>query len=382
MKKIGICVIVNESWLGGINYFLSLLLALDQHPSQEHEYYVLTNRSDLFSHGYKSHIKIIQCEHLTDNSERIRKLRRHFQTNITLAYYSRRYQLDLITYAIPGKRLLPPTLYWMPDFQHCCLPHLFSEAELNSRNQAISMAAERSGHLLLSSAAAERDFRQFYPQYSSVQTHVLCFVPYIREQDINYHQKLLVQSQTEEDFFYLPNQFWAHKNHAVVLDALAMLPAEIKVVCTGNLSDYRNKAYIGHLLHRIKTLGLEKRFIVLGQVERSKMMSLMFQALAIINPSLFEGWSTTVEEAKYTGKKIILSDLPVHREQSPADAIYFGTQDPAALATAMLQVWQHKGSERQLAVSRFTQAKISLAQNRALFADKYQTIVSAMLEKV
>lgn len=382
MKKIGICVIADEGWFGGINYFLSLLSALDQYPCPDHEYYVLTNRSDIFNQSYRPHINIIQCEHLINNSDRIRRLSRHFKTNIPLAYYARRYQLDLITHALPGKRFLPPTLYWMPDFQHCHLPHLFSEAELRGRDQSMDMVAERLGHLLLSSEAAENDFRELYPQYQSVKTHVLPFVPYIQDEDLIYQQQVLDQSQLNEDFFYLPNQFWAHKNHAVVVEALLLLQPEIKVVCTGSLSDYRNVANIEKLLERIKELGLEERFIVLGLVERSRMMSLMAQALAVINPSLFEGWSTTVEESKYTGKKIILSDLAVHREQAPADAVYFSPQDPSALAAAMLHVWQERNDERQRAVSRFTKARINLADNRALFAEKYQAIVSAILQQL
>lgn len=45
--------------------------------------------------------------------------------------------------------------------------------------------------------------------------------------------------------------------------------------------------------------------------------TLMKHAIAIINPSLFEGGSTTVEEAKSLLKVIILSGIPVHREQNP-----------------------------------------------------------------
>ena len=382
MKKIGICAIVNEGWFGGINYFLSLLSALNQYPHPEQEYYVLTNRSDIFNQSYRPHIKIIQCDYLSDNSERIRKLCRHFKTNIKLAYYAKLHKLDLISHTAPGKRFLPPTIYWMPDFQHCHLPDLFDEAERRGRDHSIAMVAERCGYLLLSSESAESDFRKFYPQHRSVQTHVLRFVPYIQEEDLAYQKQVLEQSQVEDAFFYLPNQFWAHKNHSVVIDALFMLPPELKVICTGSLNDYRNAAHIEQLLQRIKKLGLEERFIVLGLVERNKMMSLMAKALAVINPSLFEGWSTTVEESKYTGKKIILSDLAVHREQSPADAVYFPPQDPSALAAAMLHIWQERNDERQRAVSRFAKARINLADNRALFAEKYQAIVSAILQQV
>jgi glycosyltransferase involved in cell wall biosynthesis len=60
--------------------------------------------------------------------------------------------------------------------------------------------------------------------------------------------------------------------------------------------------------------------------------ALLRVSTALINPSRFEGWSTTVEEAKAFGVPMILSDLDVHREQTGGTARYFRTDDPAALA--------------------------------------------------
>jgi 6-phosphofructokinase len=42
-------------------------------------------------------------------------------------------------------------------------------------------------------------------------------------------------------FFLLPNQFWKHKNHAVVFAAVKALKEqgiECLILCTGNLQDY------------------------------------------------------------------------------------------------------------------------------------------------
>ena len=65
------------------------------------------------------------------------------------------------------------------------------------------------------------------------------------------------------------------------------------------------------------------------------MLVLMRASLAVINPSKFEGWSTTVEEAKYSGKKIILSNLPVHNEQCPPDSIFVDINDIEAMSDAI-----------------------------------------------
>lgn len=62
----------------------------------------------------------------------------------------------------------------------------------------------------------------------------------------------------------------------------------------------------------------------------------MMTTNALLNPSRFEGWSTTVEEAKAAGTPMILSDIPVHREQAP-NARFVGQDDAPALADAIEQ---------------------------------------------
>jgi glycosyltransferase involved in cell wall biosynthesis len=68
--------------------------------------------------------------------------------------------------------------------------------------------------------------------------------------------------------------------------------------------------------------------------------ALMRTSTALINPSRFEGWSTTVEEAKSFGVPMILSDIDVHREQTGGTSRYFGIDDPTALADHLSDVSQ------------------------------------------
>jgi hypothetical protein len=59
----------------------------------------------------------------------------------------------------------------------------------------------------------------------------------------------------------------------------------------------------------------------------------MRRSLALIQPSLFEGWSTVVEDARLLGKKIILSDISVHVEQNPPLSTFFTPSSHIELAT-------------------------------------------------
>jgi len=73
------------------------------------------------------------------------------------------------------------------------------------------------------------------------------------------------------------------------------------VVCTGKFFDRRDPAPTAKLLATISRPGLREQFFLLGLVPHDDVYGLMRQSIAVINPSLFEGWSTSVEEAKSLG---------------------------------------------------------------------------------
>jgi glycosyltransferase involved in cell wall biosynthesis len=107
------------------------------------------------------------------------------------------------------------------------------------------------------------------------------------------------------------------------------------VVCTGNTRDLRSPNHFGDLLTHSHALGVGDLFKILGVVPYAEAQALMHNAVAVINPSYFEGWSTTVEEAKTLQKKLLLSDIAVHREQAPKYGLFFDPDDTEALANLM-----------------------------------------------
>jgi hypothetical protein len=62
---------------------------------------------------------------------------------------------------------------------------------------------------------------------------------------------------------------------------------------------------------------------ILGYMDRVEQLCIMKHSIAIIQPSLFEGWSTVVEDAKALNKYVLLSNLDVHREQISINASFF-----------------------------------------------------------
>jgi glycosyltransferase involved in cell wall biosynthesis len=173
---------------------------------------------------------------------------------------------------------------------------------------------------------------------------------------------------------HLPNQLWKHKNHELVVDALR-LAKNIVVICTGPTEDYRHANLFDELMSKVRDAGLADRFRHLGLVSFAELISLMRHAVAVVNPSRFEGWSTTVEEAKSLGKRILVSDIAVHREQAPARGSYFSVDDSAALASKLADAWDtHDPDEDARAMA--TAAAELPARTRA-FAETYEALVSA-----
>jgi glycosyltransferase involved in cell wall biosynthesis len=120
--------------------------------------------------------------------------------------------------------------------------------------------------------------------------------------------------------------------------------------------------------------GVGKEFHALGVVGYREVQSLMFHAHAVLNPSLFEGWSTTVEEAKALGKRLLLSDIPVHREQAEGIAHFFDKTSPSALAS-VLEVCS---SEPRVSVDDAIYHKANVALQE--YAKTYQDIVIKLVQ--
>lgn len=236
-----------------------------------------------------------------------------------------------------GWRSEIPSIAWFPDFQHRRLPHMFGRAAWWKRDLGFRAQVASSAAVLLSSEDAERNCLAYYPSARG-RTHVARFaVPVDRWPDVNTAWARLRAEGIPEDFVFLPNQLWQHKNHMLVVEAAGLLAergSSRLILATGHGEDPRRPHYRAEINARITALGAQNNIRLLGSVDHGLVQAMMIGASALLNPSRFEGWSTTVEEAKAVGTPMLLSDLPVHREQA-SHARFFGTDDSAALADAV-----------------------------------------------
>jgi len=327
VKKIGfICASLSPKWMGGVNYFKNLLFALSTYKENNVELFLFF--------GKKSDKKIIKLLEpyatiIQDSVFDRKSIKWYFDMacrvvldrKLFTIFSLKKYGITHLSHSGTLKHSKIKTYPWIPDFQHIHLPQFFSDKEINARNKAYERFFKYGTQVILSSYDAQNDAEKFIPKYKN-KAKVLQFVSQPDPSYFSLEQKdfeaLKVKYNLPNEFYYLPNQFWQHKNHLLVFKAvreLKKLGREIVVICTGHLNDSRNKDYIEVIRNFIHNNNLEKNILLLGLIEYREVYTLMKYSIAVINPSLFEGWSSTVEECKSVGKNMILSDINVHMEQ-------------------------------------------------------------------
>lgn len=267
-------------------------------------------------------------------------------------------------------------IFWIPDFQMFHLPDFFTEEDIQYRKKNYAAGCELASLVVVSSENAKKDIEKFFPQHVA-KARVLRFVteidPLMKKDNPAY---VCEKYSLPKKFFYVPNQYWKHKNHMMVIEALAgvvKLKPDVHVVFSGSQSDSRNPEWTGILLQKIESLGVRYHITETGVIPKEDVYALMRQCCCMINMSRFEGWSTTVEESKAIGKQIILSSIDVHREQAPPDGIYVDADDAEGLSRSMLQIWEatHSGPDS----AREAEAEKLLAVRLKEFAATFQKII-------
>jgi glycosyltransferase involved in cell wall biosynthesis len=222
-------------------------------------------------------------------------------------------------------------LHWIPDLQHKHLPHLFDQLELDQRDDVFSRMLYKQRFVLFSSHSAAMDAARFYPNITS-KMYVWPFVSGVTA-DTSGNADPRITYKLPEKYLFAPNQFWVHKDHLTLFKAIKILKdrgLEITVVCTGSNGDARKPTHFAELAQYVQDNGIAHLTKYLGIVDHPTLTSLFRYATAVAQPSLFEGWSTVVEDTKSIGRPIFLTDLPVHYEQATTpNPFYFFKQGNA-----------------------------------------------------
>jgi len=353
--RIGLLATIGHEFMGGVEYIKNIASTLASLPPQVRSTFeICLIHSQVSADLYREvHPQVDDVYYLDAAVSTIPGRVRLIIAYILSTNYSP--QLDnllkkaKIDFAFPcSAGRIPTPSYrsaaWVYDCQHKYLTQFFSEQEMRARDREFQAIAKYASVVAFNSRNTEADFNMFFPN-GKYEARILyprvCPLPEWYEVDpINTQQHYHLPDR----FFFINNQFWQHKNHRVVFEALKILREqgiEPVVVCTGRMYDYRSPRFLDETLQTINRLGIAHQVYLLGIVPRLEMISLLRRSIAIVHPSLFEGWSTVVEEARCLGKTIILSDIPIHREQDPPYGVFFDQNSAERLSSVLAEYWRN-----------------------------------------
>jgi glycosyltransferase involved in cell wall biosynthesis len=380
MIRVGFHPIGGSDWIGGRCYLWNLLRAILLVEDRRLQPVLITRRDqgrELLLPG----VERFTCGGALDSS--LANVAGNYAAllgcNYVHQYWMRRAAVDVFSHSVAplGGRARVPWIYMIHEVQHRRYPEFFSALGRFEREWMFRTALDHADAVIVSCRSSRQILLQAYGGCAE-RVRVLPDVssPRVPLDKLPTREELRRRFGVPQKYFHLPNQFWKHKNHSLVVEALAdarRREPDMVVVAAGAKEDPRHPRHYDELMSRVHKLGLRDHFRHVGLIAHHDVIALMRYSVAVINPSLFEGRSLTVGEAKSLGKRILLSDIEAHREQDPPLARFFAPDDPDALAMLLIETW--RSFDPAAEESAMAEAARNLPERMRAFGHAYQDLV-------
>ncbi|MGA0560029.1 glycosyltransferase family 4 protein [Larkinella sp. VNQ87] len=361
MRNIGLIGNGNAGWIAGVQYLQSLLYGNSLLPNGERSSFQLFLHQDIHRpQDFQAVQPYLDGVHFFDyfpgrsfpwvrkSYQMVQQIRqgqwpRYPTKSLTQLALQNRVDLvfpanEVVQRSVPFRQIS-----WIPDFQHLHLPQYFTAYQLSKRRQDFGRIMQRSDRVIVSNQSSYDDAVRLYPMVAD-KFVILNFTMYLGEN----WQRPEVTAFTEkyelpDKYLLFPSQFWKHKNHLRLLEALHRVRqaglTDLVLVCTGHPHDPRHPAYTAEVQAFLDRYQLRPAVRLLGLLPRTDQVQLMRGAAAIVQPSLFEGWSALLEDCRSLGKTVLASDIPMHCEQQTEQTFLFDPYSVRAIADCLLEHW-------------------------------------------
>jgi glycosyltransferase involved in cell wall biosynthesis len=179
-----------------------------------------------------------------------------------------------------------------------------------------------------------------------------------------------------ERFLLYPAQFWPHKNHVGLLDAVAALERTGENQFESLLFVGADKGNLKFVKDYASSLKLKTNIHFMGFVDRKALLQLFSQARLLVFPSFFGPDNLPPIEAMGLGCPVCVADVPGAREQLDDLAWYFDPANPDDIASQLQLVLAMTPEEREKRVA------LGMALNKTLTGRNYLKAINAVLDKL
>lgn len=276
-----------------------------------------------------------------------------------------RFHVDIMWFlSISYEELGIPHIIPVWDLQHRIqpfFPEVSSGKEFISRDRDYNHFLPRATYILTGTEEGKKEISFLYRiPADRIIVNPLAFPQYLSKVRIDITDELKDTGLNKNGYLFYPAQFWPHKNHVVLLEALNILKSkynyDLKLVLTG--SEYGNMEFIRN---RIFELGLENDVLLPGFVSTESILWLYQNAFALVYPSFFGPDNIPPIEAFSVGCPVIAADVCGAGEQLGDAAILVDPRDEYAFADAIHMLMHEPSFRENLIQKGYSIAKIRTA---------------------
>ena len=219
---------------------------------------------------------------------------------------------------------------------HPEFPEVRESFEFESREDLARLAFPKATAIIAESPLGKKNLETRYGLDQN-RVHWIPISPAQRtfdQADLHFDPHKAANIPLGKQYVFYPAQFWAHKNHRLIVDALALLRKkdghEIYAVFCG--SDCGN---LETVLDMARDAGVEDLVKYVGFVPDEQMSQYYKQSLALVMPSYFGPTNMPPFEAFALNTPVIVSDLPGIRDQVDDAALLISPDKPDELGKAI-----------------------------------------------
>jgi glycosyltransferase involved in cell wall biosynthesis len=201
-------------------------------------------------------------------------------------------------------------------------------------------AIQKASRLIITSQATQSQVEKYYPNAKGRSVVVYQAV------DPAFYGDGHVQRsrETNAPYFVYQSSFTQRKNHAVLVDAFALIQHQTD----WNLTLIGlNGPNLEPLKRQIEKLGLGNRITCLVDQSRQEMIDCVTGAAGFVYPSLNEGFGIPLAEALAAGLPMAVSHISVFRELTEDLPVYFHPNKADEMAAAMISITTAEEQTRQ-----------------------------------
>ncbi|GBR75503.1 glycosyl transferase group 1 [Candidatus Termititenax persephonae] len=260
-----------------------------------------------------------------------------WREKIDLLWLLKPYNLDLsVPYVFTvwdlGHRMLP------------CFPEVGLPAEWKMRETMYQKMLLRATYIITGNEVGKQEILANYP----INADKIKIIPFPISSFC--FEKLAVPADLgniKKPFVFYPAQFWAHKNHVALVEAIAWLRDKKKTIinCYFVGSEKNN---LNQVKYAIKKHNLENQVFILGFVEYAELRYLYQNALAMVYISLMGPNNLPPLEAIALGCPVIISNIPGHIEQMGKAGLFVNAFVPQDIGRAILTLYKNPKRCREL----------------------------------